>query len=447
MPIKIIKQLAIQEDIEWGIGEITQPRDTDGDGITEDVVYNKVNDEIIPTLLGDGITESTVRVELLNRYTKGEADAKFALIAGDALQVFSAADPTLAEHVVNKGYLETYAAGQLSSYALKTEVLLKDNLNAYSPTSDYHPATKKYVDDTVIDIGAGDMAKGVYDNNDNGVVDDSELFNGKSHTDFMMYRGPGSDMDLLTSIGYWSVSGALNAPTAGAGIVTVSSGDGLVSQSFSDSTNESIHIRTYSGVSWSDWRSVDDTVTVVDVLTSTSTEDALSANQGRILAEQLEQSSNTNVPVGGIIMWDGSSTNQIPNNWAICDGNNGTPDLVDRFVMGSSSLANNGLEGGTLASTMPNHSHTATHSHSGSANSAGSHRHTESEEIARVAVRRYDGGTPYSAPSTGDGYTGYAGTHSHSVTVNSTDVVTSDAYSAGDNRPPYYTLIYIKRLS
>jgi hypothetical protein len=38
------------------------------------------------------------------------------------------------------------------------------------------------------------------------------------------------------------------------------------------------------------------------------------------------------IPVGGIIMWSGDS---VPDGWALCDGNNGTPDLRGRFVMGA----------------------------------------------------------------------------------------------------------------
>ena len=33
------------------------------------------------------------------------------------------------------------------------------------------------------------------------------------------------------------------------------------------------------------------------------------------------------VPAGGIIMWAGTIAN-IPTGWLICDGNNGTPNLL-----------------------------------------------------------------------------------------------------------------------
>lgn len=33
-------------------------------------------------------------------------------------------------------------------------------------------------------------------------------------------------------------------------------------------------------------------------------------------------------PKGTVLLWYGSS---VPSGWAICDGNNGTPNLMDRF--------------------------------------------------------------------------------------------------------------------
>ena len=51
--------------------------------------------------------------------------------------------------------------------------------------------------------------------------------------------------------------------------------------------------------------------------------------------------SNAFVPVGGIIMWNGTIAEaEALSNWAICDGQNGTPDLRDKFVLGVGSSAN-----------------------------------------------------------------------------------------------------------
>lgn len=39
------------------------------------------------------------------------------------------------------------------------------------------------------------------------------------------------------------------------------------------------------------------------------------------------------IPVGGIIIWSGHA-DAIPGGWALCDGNNGTPNLSGQFLVG-----------------------------------------------------------------------------------------------------------------
>lgn len=49
---------------------------------------------------------------------------------------------------------------------------------------------------------------------------------------------------------------------------------------------------------------------------------------------------NSNVPVGGIIMWSGLISN-IPSGWTLCNGSNGSPDLTDKFIISVASAAEN----------------------------------------------------------------------------------------------------------
>lgn len=44
------------------------------------------------------------------------------------------------------------------------------------------------------------------------------------------------------------------------------------------------------------------------------------------------------LPTGAIIMWNGP---KIPNGWALCDGEGGTPDLRGRFIIGATKSTNN----------------------------------------------------------------------------------------------------------
>ncbi len=42
-----------------------------------------------------------------------------------------------------------------------------------------------------------------------------------------------------------------------------------------------------------------------------------------------------------IMLWSGAIVD-IPAGWALCDGNNGTPDLRDKFIVGAGATFNPG---------------------------------------------------------------------------------------------------------
>ena len=161
-------------------------------------------------------------------------------------------------------------------------------------------------------------------------------------------------------------------------------------------------------------------------------------------------------PIGGIIMWSGST---VPDGWTLCNGvtNNGItpPNLSGRFVVGigsngttSYSHTNKGGEDAVTlsASQMPQHNHTFTTS------SNGNHTH----QIERLP---YDSqGSGISMQSMGgssnndEGWTGVDtrtrgasistnGNHNHSGTTDNTGSST-----AHENRPKYYAIAYIMRV-
>lgn len=133
-------------------------------------------------------------------------------------------------------------------------------------------------------------------------------------------------------------------------------------------------------------------------------------------------------PSGGIIIWSGAQA-AIPTGWYLCDGNNGTPNLTDRFVVGAGSTYNVNDTGGSADATLVSHTHTATVTDPG-------HNHSYSGGNNTYAYAA-DGGTPLfnaTSQTTGSKTTG--------VTVaNSTEG--SSATNA--NLPPYYALCYIMK--
>ena len=147
---------------------------------------------------------------------------------------------------------------------------------------------------------------------------------------------------------------------------------------------------------------------------------------------------NTAMPSGGIIMWSGSVAS-IPSGWVLCNGSNGTPNLQDRFVVGAGSAYGVGATGGSKDAIVVAHSHTA------STNTVGDHTHAN--YYTNGSFGDAGSGVPLSdfTGTQAAGQTGWltsgAGSHSHSVTVNS-------AGSSGTNAnlPPYYALAYIMKL-
>lgn len=144
------------------------------------------------------------------------------------------------------------------------------------------------------------------------------------------------------------------------------------------------------------------------------------------------------LPVGSIIMWSGAE-DAIPVGWALCNGENGTPDLRGKFVLGVGNSYSVGATGGEETHTLTT-SEMPAHNHSGSTNSAGAHTHTWSRGNNQLesygdyvrTVNSAKNGT-VTVPS--------SGSHSHSISLNA-----AGGDAAHNNMPPYYALCYIMKL-
>jgi len=142
---------------------------------------------------------------------------------------------------------------------------------------------------------------------------------------------------------------------------------------------------------------------------------------------------------GMIILWYGNTSN-VPNGFALCDGNNGTPDLRNRFVVGAGDTYNPDSTGGSSSVTLsesqlPSHTHTASVTDPG-------HVHTTSFDNKKY----FPGGG-----STSIGYGGAGGYPADVFSMNSQSTgisVSNSSTGSGasiENRPPYYALCYIMK--
>ena len=173
------------------------------------------------------------------------------------------------------------------------------------------------------------------------------------------------------------------------------------------------------------------------------------------------------VPSGGIIIWSGAA-NAIPSGWYLCDGNNSTPNLSGKFVVGYSASDSDfdvGDTGGSKNATLVSHSHTVnSHTHGDGSLTAANRSLTGSitgisESFAGFGgsasgvfskVGGYNlGGTPGAPDNNNTGGVNFNGSHTHDVT-GSTGSASPGTNSQGSsstnaNLPPYYALCYIMK--
>ena len=159
---------------------------------------------------------------------------------------------------------------------------------------------------------------------------------------------------------------------------------------------------------------------------------------GRVTAAA-SGSAATNIPLGGIIMWYGS-TGTIPSGWSLCDGTtvNGyaTPNLRDRFVIGAGNSYAVNATGGSTTDTV-------NISGSDTVNISGS----DTVSISGTT------GAPVSSNLYGLGDVGGSNKHVHSfsgsatVNISASDTVNISGSDTVNTIPPYYALCYIMRTS
>lgn len=146
---------------------------------------------------------------------------------------------------------------------------------------------------------------------------------------------------------------------------------------------------------------------------------------------------------GMILMWSGQAE-EIPTGWALCNGQNGTPDLRDRFIRGAYEA------GSTQTPKSGEYGDADQHNHSIASKSLSTSR--EGEHMHTWCWSSWGDGRGFNKGGWGirTGYynsreghlTSDDGSHSH--TVNFEGLIT--ASSTGKNRPNWYALCFIMKL-
>lgn len=163
------------------------------------------------------------------------------------------------------------------------------------------------------------------------------------------------------------------------------------------------------------------------------------------------------LPKGVILMFSGLITD-IPKGWGICDGTNGTPNLIGKFIKASTTV---GQTGGsreiTLTSdNLPSHTHDVEvtgHTHGIPHGDTGKHQATgEGSKSGKYAPKLLgthfvegvtdleDSATVYTTP-------GDKAMEKASDTITIKPAGASGEASPVNIEPPYYTLIFIMKLS
>jgi hypothetical protein len=139
----------------------------------------------------------------------------------------------------------------------------------------------------------------------------------------------------------------------------------------------------------------------------------------------------TPIPTGGILLWSGS-IGSIPAGYVLCNGNNGTPDLRNRFIVGAGTTYAVNATGGSADSTLPTHTHSATVTDPG-------HVHG-TETVINVALA--GSGSSTVLTTNGAGGTQNVDSAFTGITVANASAGVS---ATNGNLPPYYALCYIMK--
>ena len=150
------------------------------------------------------------------------------------------------------------------------------------------------------------------------------------------------------------------------------------------------------------------------------------------------------IPIGGIIMWSGKIAD-IPTNYSLCNGSNGTPDLRNKFVIAAHS--DKSVLGITTAATTITGSNTKDGGTKDAVIVTHDHKYAFASEDGGVIGNNYQSSGISNVTNHGDinelSQTGGDDGPDLAGFTADTQEVGSSASNA--NLPPYFALAYIMR--
>lgn len=155
---------------------------------------------------------------------------------------------------------------------------------------------------------------------------------------------------------------------------------------------------------------------------------------------------NKLIPKGSIIMFNGLSS-EIPKGWHICDGTEGTPNLIGKFIKASNTSAETGGKSTIqiLEENMPRHTHTFV-GNQVTTSESGAHTHT-----IRGKYGKSDNANNRDCLETGSETdlitTSQSGAHTHTIDMSATQLSYQGGGKPIEFEPLYYSLIYIMKTS
>jgi len=174
-------------------------------------------------------------------------------------------------------------------------------------------------------------------------------------------------------------------------------------------------------------------------VTGNLTVDGASGSSGQVLTSAGSGATptwTTQFVSGMIMLWSGS-TGSIPTGFVICDGNNSTPDLRNRFVVGAGDTYSVDATGGSADATLVSHTHTAT-----SSVTDPGHFHLSPQG---VEFPQYGESGSVNGPN-GQRTDGQGNTETKTTGISvSTSLSTAGSSATNANLPPYYALAYIMK--